>query len=272
MEHGDAAGRGVIVRPMSHADLGEGLRLCRASNWNQLEDDWRFFLDHGGASLAVQDGSVVGSVGWLPFDRDFAWLSMMLVDPGARRGGIGSKLMEGALEALAGQHVRLDATPAGEPMYRKFGFLDEYRLARTKVRGGGRLSACVRAIEPADLPAIFVRDREVFGADRSAVLSDLYRRAPDLAWMGGDAYCFGRPGYLFPQLGPVVASDLEAARAVIEHCLAVHEGQTFVLDLPDRADGIGFEVLRPFLRMSLGEVRPHGRPEQVFAITGPEFG
>ncbi len=272
MERRGPEGGSLILRPMSHADLGEGLRLCRASNWNQLEDDWRFFLDHGGASLAEQDGTVVGSVGWLPFGRDFAWLSMMLVDPAVRRGGIGSKLMEAALEALAGQHVRLDATPAGEPMYRKFGFLGEYSLARTKVAGGGQLFGDVRAIEPADLAAIFARDREVFGADRSALLAELYRRAPHLAWTGRGAYCFGRPGHLFPQIGPVVATDLEGARAVVDHCLARHEGRTFVLDLPDRQDGLGFEVLRPFLRMSLGEVRQHGRPEQVFAITGPEFG
>ncbi len=262
----------MIVRPMSHADLGDGLRLCRASNWNQLDDDWRFFLDHGGASLAVQDGGVVGSVGWLPFGRDFAWLSMMLVDPAVRRGGIGSTLMEAALDALKGQHVRLDATPAGEPMYRKFGFLDEYRLARTKAFAEGRVSPDVRSIEPADLPALCARDREVFGADRSALLTELYRRAPDLAWVGRGAYCFGRPGHLFPQIGPVVASDFDGARAVVDHCLSQHQGKTFVLDLPDRPDGLGFEVLRPFLRMSLGEVRQHGRPEQVFAITGPEFG
>ena len=273
MERGGETGGGVILRPMSQADLGEGFRLCRASNWNQLEDDWRFFLDHGGASLAEQDGAVVGSVGWLPFGDDFAWLSMMLVDPGARRGGIGSRLMEEALAALKGQHVRLDATPAGEPMYRKFGFLDEYRLARTKVEGGGgRVSPNVRPIFPDDLPEIVARDREVFGADRSALLADLLHRGPDFAWIGRDAYCFGRPGHLFPQIGPVVASNASAAREIVEHCLALFPGWSFVLDLPDRPDGLGFEVLRPFLRMSLGEVRRHGRPEHVFAITGPEFG
>lgn len=261
----------MTVRPMSHADIPDGLRLCRASNWNQLEDDWRFFLDHGGASLAVQD-QVVGSVAWLPFGRDFAWLSMMLVDPAARRGGIGSRLMEAALEALSGHVVRLDATPAGEPMYRKFGFVDEYRLARSKVAGGGgRIAPDVRPIAPGDLPAIFARDRQVFGADRSALLADLYRRAPGFAWIGRDAYCFGRPGFLFPQIGPVVALEPAGARAVVDTCLAHHDGQTFVLDVPEREEGLRFEVLRPFLRMSLGEARVHGSPEQVFAITGPEF-
>jgi GNAT superfamily N-acetyltransferase len=257
---------------MSHDDIAHGLRLCRASNWNQLDADWRFFLDYGGASLAAQDGAVVGSVAWLPFGDDFAWLSMMLVDPASRRSGIGSRLMEAALEALQGRHVRLDATPAGEPMYRRFGFHGEYSLARTKVASGETVWPGVRRMEEGDLPEILARDREVFGADRSALLRELFLRAPDLAWISRGAYCFGRPGYLFPQIGPVVAADGEGARQLVETCLAHHPGRTFVLDLPDREDGLRFEVLRPFLRMSLGEVRQHGQPERVFAITGPEFG
>ena len=66
----------------------------------------------------------------------------------------------------------------------------------------------------------------------SALLNDLYRRAPNLAWIRPGAYCFGRPGHLFPQLGPVVATDLEGARAVVDHCLARHEGQAFVSTCP----------------------------------------
>jgi hypothetical protein len=257
---------------MSHADIPHGLRLCRASNWNQLDEDWRVFLDRGGASLAEQDGAVVGSVAWLPFGDDFPWLSMMLVDPAARRTGIGSRLMEAALDALQDQKcVRLDATPAGEPMYRRFGFADEYALARTKI-SGGQLSSEVRAIQPADLDEIFVHDREVFGADRSDLLGELYRRAPNLAWTAHGAYCFGRPGFLFPQIGPVVAPNLHSARTVVEHCLATHPGQAFVIDIAQRADGFAFPVERPFLRMCRGEKRVFGRPEKVFAITGPEFG
>ena len=264
----------MILRRMTHADIPDGLRLCRASNWNQLDSDWCFFLDHGGGTLAVRDDTVVGSVAWLPFGGDFAWLSMMLVDPAERRSGIGSQLMEAALDALGPAHVRLDATPAGEPMYRRFGFQDESRLVRTKVTAAGhhRPSPRARAVESADLPAIFARDREIFGADRSALLSELYRRAPDLAWMTDRAYCFGRPGHLFPQIGPLVAESAEAARELVEHCLSCHAGRTFVLDLPQRPDGLDLPIERPFLRMSRGAPRPHGNAAQVFAITGPEFG
>jgi predicted N-acetyltransferase YhbS len=263
----------MTLRPMAHADIAYGLRLCRASNWNQLEDDWRFFLDHGGAALAEQDGVIAGSVAWLPFGRDFAWLSMMLVDPDQRRAGIGSRLMESALDALRLQPcVRLDATPAGEPLYRRFGFNAEYDLARARVAGDSARSPRVRRIESADLPAIFARDREVFGADRGALLADLWRRAPQFAWMSEGAYCFGRPGFRYPQIGPVVADNAGLAREVVGHCAALHEGEGFAIDIPRRADGLDFSVERPFLRMSLCEPRPHGRPEQVFAITGPEFG
>src|SRR3954451_17495357 len=139
----------MMVRAMTAADIPAGLRLCRGSNWNQLEDDWRFFLDHGGAALAIRRDDVVGSVAWLPFGREFAWLSMMLVDTAERRSGIGSQLMEAALEGLQDLHVRLDATPAGEPLYRRFGFTAQYELARTRITAAQhRPSPRVRAIEP----------------------------------------------------------------------------------------------------------------------------
>ncbi len=259
------------LRRMTHADIPSGLRLCRASNWNQLEEDWRFFLDHGGASIAVRDNAVIGSVAWLPFGGDFAWLSMMLVDPAERRGGIGSRLMETALAELGGAWVRLDATPAGEPLYRRFGFEGEHNLARTKVTGAKHPpSKSVRPIEPGDLPPIFARDREAFGADRSALLAALYRRAPDLAWMAVGGYCFGRPGYLYSQIGPVVADNPGIARELVDHCLSVHEGRTFAIDVPERPDGLAYPIERPFLRMS----RPHRQAisGQIYAIAGPEFG
>ena len=185
---------------MTHADIPDGLRLCRASNWNQLADDWRVFLDRGALFVAVEDDTIIGSVAWLPFGADFTWLSMMLVDPAARRSGVGSRLMEAALDSLPSDAcVRLDATPAGEPLYRRYGFTAEYELARTTAANeASPRSPDVRPIAPDDLPAVFARDRDVFGADRAALLEDFYRRAPDLAWITEGAYCFGRPGHLLP--------------------------------------------------------------------------
>jgi hypothetical protein len=52
----------VALRSMTPDDLPAGMRLCRASKWNQLEDDWRCFLelDGGGCRLAELDSNVIG--------------------------------------------------------------------------------------------------------------------------------------------------------------------------------------------------------------------
>ena len=43
------------TRPMLETDIEAGLRLCRASGWNQLEADWRTFLESrpGGCRAVV---------------------------------------------------------------------------------------------------------------------------------------------------------------------------------------------------------------------------
>lgn len=45
---------------MTRHDIAAGLRLCRLSLWNRVEDDWRCFLDRaeGGGWLAEKDGGV----------------------------------------------------------------------------------------------------------------------------------------------------------------------------------------------------------------------
>ena len=180
----------VTIRAMHTGDIPAGLRLCRASRWNQLEGDWRAFLDsaEGGGRIAEREGQAIGTVTFLRYAGCFSWLAMMLVDPGARGAGVGTRLMEAALDDLAGEpSVRLDATPLGEPLYRRFGFQGEYELERAKVTVApghfGSTPEAVRPMSAADLAGVFARDRQVFGADRSALLTSFYRRAPDLAWI-----------------------------------------------------------------------------------------
>jgi predicted N-acetyltransferase YhbS len=276
---------------MNATDIPAGLRLCRLSRWNQLEEDWRAFLasPEGGGRIAEQDGKAAGTVAYLRYGDCFSWLSMMLVDPEARRSGLGTRLMEAALDALAAEScVMLDATPLGEPLYRRFGFGGEYELVRAKIgvptAGVAPDAENASPMLPDDLDAVFARDREVFGADRRALLASFYRRAPDLAWVArrdGElaGYCFGRPGYLYRQIGPVVAESEDAARDLVGRCLASHPGDTVAVDAPRSAAGwlgwlssAGFTIERPFLRMRRGGRQCPGLTASQFAIAGPEFG
>jgi GNAT superfamily N-acetyltransferase len=286
------------LRPMTRDDIPAGLRLCRLSHWNQLESDWHSFLESplGAGWLVERDGDIVGTVAVLRYRPGFSWLSMMLVDPRARHSGIGSQLLETALHALAEEPcVRLDATPAGEPLYRRHGFVPEYALTRAKITVAAerfrRSPETVCPITPGDLTEVLARDREVFGADRSALLASFYARAPELAWIArnpaGDrpagptslpAYCFGRPGYRYGQIGPIVAEDPSDARNLLSHCLATQTGRTLAVDVPRLShwvqwlESVGFKMERPFLRMRRGDNLHPGLPALQFGIAGPEFG
>lgn len=272
------------IRPLIAGDVPAALELCRLSGWNQLAEDWEPFLP--AAWMAEDNGAAAGTVALLKYGTAFTWLSMMLVHPEHRRTGIGSQLLTTALDA-ASQHrsVRLDATPAGEPLYRRYGFVPEYVLARAVIdmNAAAPPPSRARPMAASDLPSIFARDLDVFGADRSALLSSLHRRAPEFAAVvqsGADVtgYCFGRPGYRYRQIGPVVAGNAAAAQDLVAYCLA-SGGGTIAIDIPRHStewiawlESAGFRVERPFLRMRRGDPDFRGLPLQQFAITGPEFG
>jgi ribosomal protein S18 acetylase RimI-like enzyme len=276
---------------MTTADIPAGLRLCRAAGWNQLESDWRCFLESSPAGCAVAEShsGVAGTVATLRYEQKFSWISMLLVDPEMRHRGVGSLLLCEALRILEDMEtIRLDATPAGKMVYDKFGFVDEYWLTRMKAMNPQPdplpASSVVRPISRSDFPQILEFDREVFGADRRAILRRLYADAPEYAFVvespsGLDGFTFGRHGFLAEHLGPVVASEESAARDLVSVCLNAHLGRPFLLDAPQFSQewsqwlkSIGFREERPFIRMFRGSNSYPGLPRKQFAITGPEFG
>jgi GNAT superfamily N-acetyltransferase len=280
---------GVLIREMSLADIPAGLGLCRASRWNQTERDWQHFLmtaPHG-ALVAVENGLVIGTVATLPYGS-FAWISMVLVDPAARGRGVGTLLLHRGLalvpEAAA---ARLDATPAGEVLYRKLGFVAEYGLARLflDVRRCGLASTPgVRPLACADWPAVHEMDTRAFGASRASLLQRLADESPEYAWVAEhngslQGYLLGRHGHMREHLGPLIANTAETAGLLLEACLAAHPDREVFLDIPDdhqtwraRLAQLGFVIERRFLRMFRGRLIALGQRSRVYAISGPEFG
>lgn len=281
----------ISIREMRPTDIAVGLELCRVSRWNQLRRDWELFLALGpeDCRVAVKDGQVVGTVTTVSYQDRFSWIGMVLVDPAERRQGIGTQLLQEAIDILRHQQmIRLDATPAGREVYLKLGFVDEYRLSRLETVVSASIAReennPSRRMVKADLPSVFELDQTLFGADRCALLEWMFAGAPEYAWVvmrGGKvaSYMFGRHGFNFEHLGPVVAEESGIAVQLVSACLAEQEGKTFILDAAQH-DGewtrwlvsIGFQEQRPFIRMFRGENLYPGFPEQQFAILGPEFG
>lgn len=266
----------MSLRRMTLDDVGRGLELCRAAGWNQTARDWRFFIEQTRAGCLVEelDGHVVGTSATLDYGDEFAWLAMVLVDPGMRGQGVGTRLLNESIRLLEGRKsIRLDATPAGERVYRPLGFKEEFALARYERPAGETEPVACANVSESDWPWILEMDRAAFGAAREPMLRWLADGAPDLALTTGGGYCFGRHGLRFDHIGPIIAASPESAWALLAAALSRCSRET-VLDAPAQHEEelvrFGFKQQRPFLRMSLGEP-PAFDASLNYAITGPEF-
>jgi GNAT superfamily N-acetyltransferase len=289
------------VRELTADALEDACILSTTAGWNQRHRDWQMLLalaPHG-CYAAWQGGRVVGTAIGIDY-RGFGWIAMMLVDPAHRSRGLGRTLLEAAVHAIPpGRPVRLDATPLGRPLYESYGFVHEMALTRFVAPGSSGAAPAqtargsrpaVRPLAAADLSRVAAVDGGLFGGDRRAVLEWALAEAPALAWIAEDGgsgpqYCFGRTGRLFTQIGPVVASDDDTARALVEAALGGIPDQPVTIDAFDGCRAFtgwltdrGFQVQRPLFRMGRPPAdgtaparRQAASPLAERAIFGPEF-
>ncbi len=266
-------------------DIAGCIALSAEAGWNQTPDDWALFFDQGTVfGMLGPDGHPVASGAILPYGDEFAWISMVLVTAARRCARIGTRILKMCCTQLTqrGLVAVLDATPAGEQVYRPLGFEPLFGLARWQGAGAGRAGtpAGIRPMRQEDLTAVAAIDAGAFGARRSFLLDNFFRRAPHLAFMteSGDGFALARPGRIATQIGPIVAADEAGAVALLGTALDAAAGPVF-LDLCDRWNGLaremerrGFTVQRPFLRMALRHRVPFGDTAHTFVVAGPEFG
>jgi GNAT superfamily N-acetyltransferase len=279
---------------MNEQDIPAGLRLNTLAGWNQTAADWRRFLANSprGCFVMEYDRKVVGTAATIPYESRFAWIGMVLVDSEFRKQGIGTELLEKAIEHLDNANIRtmkLDATPQGKPIYAKLGFAEEYEIERWMLkRPPGRSSTAHRPTRPPlselQREKIFQLDKELFGADRSFLLRALVKEGPEFAtaaWADEllQAYTFGRHGLFADHLGPWMARTPEAAENLLQTFVATSTRETLIVDFlkansmaVELLHGFGFAPARPLTRMFRGPNVYAGSPELFCGILGPEFG
>jgi GNAT superfamily N-acetyltransferase len=275
------------LRLMTAADIPRAMLLKQAAGWNQTEHDWLRVLDlePDGCFCIEHDGRVIATATAISYDRNLAWIGMVLTHPEYRGQGMASQLMRRALEFLDGrqeQWIKLDATAMGSPLYRKLGFVDECPVERW-LREPRELQAPVpiplRTVQSYQPDAAM--DLRAFGADRSRLLSRL--ATVESASIPGSGYAMGRLGANASYFGPCVSLNAETAESLLLWFLDGHSTEPVMWDLlPDNREAVqlaqrfGFARVRQLVRMA----RPAtGAPEelstnvqQTYAIAGFEFG
>jgi GNAT superfamily N-acetyltransferase len=275
------------LRPMNLDDIPVAMRLKDDAPWNQTEADWRRLITASpdGCFVAVGPDSIVGTVTTITYAGRLAWVGMVLVAPRYRGRGIGTALLKRAIAHLDSRGVRsikLDATPAGKPLYERLGFVSEYDVERWSLRRP-HVDA-VTAIEKIELDDVLSWDRQVFGVDRSPLLLSLQHEEPQFSVVARrgsklEGYAFGRRGSLADQLGPWVAISEAAAAVTLDQFLRRSRRETLFVDCVNRTvwsrslvKSRGFTFVRPLTRMYRGSNDYPGMPNLVGGISGPDFG
>lgn len=281
----------VRIRPLAPADLAAGRRLSDQAGWNQTDADWARLLawEPAGCLVAERAGEVIGTVTTTTHGARLAWIGMMLVDVAQRGQGVGRALLSQALDCLERDRgvetVALDATPLGQPLYESLGFATGPTLQRYDGIGPARTALTdVRRLARAAVARAAALDVAVFGADRARILRDLVTGHPEGCFVVETSgrlrgYACSRPGARGWYVGPLVASDAEAAAMLWHAALAPLAGRPVVVDVLDAnadarrlVEADGFRPRRRFTRMARGGSLPPHDFRCYYAIAGPEIG
>ncbi|MFE6757792.1 GNAT family N-acetyltransferase [Streptomyces sp. NPDC057684] len=215
------------IRRLTPRDLTACADLSENRGWPREEHKWGLLLAAGtGYGIDDPDGGLVSAcvvTDYGPPNRPtLSAIGMVLVAERHARRGIGRRLMQYVVEQADTTPLTLHATPYGRPLYEELGFKVTGRAEMVRGRftpGGPTPSVATRAATAEDLSAILRLDAEVFGPDRTHVLTRLPAFGDQLcvAEDGGELIGFAAawPNMDTHVIGPLIARDTETAKALV---------------------------------------------------------
>lgn len=220
--------------------LDGALALSRQAKWPHRLEDWAMLLSLSTGFVALNDGKVAGTTLLTRYGNDVGAINMVIVDEALRGQGIGRRLMDAALAECGDRECRLTATSEGLPLYKKLGFVETGAILQHQgvIANGGNSGdhGPVVWATSTDLSDCTALDHAASGLERSSLISRLaedgriavLRR--DGRLLGFAALrTFGR-GEL---AGPVVATTLEEAKALLSFLFAARPGAFMRVDTND---------------------------------------
>ncbi len=289
-KHNSYAGPGgLAVRDADICDLEELSDLSTRIKWNQTDAEWRMFIQHGTVLSMLRQGRIVGTAAAMGWEKQLAWIGLVITAPEMRGYGVASRLMKELLDRFKDHRtIKLDASQAGAEVYGKLGFVPENKIIRLSMSEpladlpdtGMEWSA----ITEKDIPELALRESEFTGVVRSQLWNFYIGNWPEMTLVARrngkiEAYLLRRPGRLFRQAGALGASTCGNALAALRRWAALEPQQPFQIDVPetqseflDALYRLGFHKEREFLRMRYGDECGDWGNHGLYAIFGPEMG
>ena len=254
-----------------HEDIEDFLALAADEGW--LCDRWEFeFLLEQfprGCLAAGTGGEPVGYVTSIKYGES-GWIGNLVVRGAFRGKGVGSVLMEKALEALAdagAETVWLTASKQGKSIYERLGFTAVDVINRWSGKGLWSGSSGRAATSRSEILAI---DSAGWGDRRDAIIDAAVQRGR--LFHGEGAFLVCQPCCNGIQVGPWGGTSASAPLLLDEALLEAGKGTRVVLDVPIRNTGQtaflmgrGFSIQGSTLLMCRGKA-PAYAPEYVCAL------
>ncbi|MFI5861332.1 GNAT family N-acetyltransferase [Streptomyces sp. NPDC051546] len=222
------------IRALTVDDLRHCADLSEDRGWPREDHKWGLLLAAGhGYGIDAPDGAglatacVVTRYGPPQADPELAAIGMVLVAERYARQGLGRRLMTYICdEVLKGVPLTLHATPYGRPLYEELGFETTGRAEMLRgsfspdAAGPARDTVRVRPAGGEDIARILLLDAEVFGTDRTHLVTRLPAFTDRLLVAedaSGELIGYGAiwPNMETHVIGPLVARGTGAARALV---------------------------------------------------------
>ncbi|MFE0727593.1 GNAT family N-acetyltransferase [Streptomyces antibioticus] len=233
------------IRRLTHSDLIACADLSEDRGWPREEHKWGLLLSAGkGYGVDDPDGGLITAcvvTEYGPYGNPvLGAIGMVLVAERHARKGIGRALMRHVIADMGTTPLTLHATPNGRPLYEELGFKTTGRaeMVRGRFRPEDTESrVSIRAATAEDLPTLLRLDEEVFGADRTHVLTRLPAFADQVRVAEADGriigYAAAWPNMDTHVVGPLIARDTETAKALLAS-LAAHTDRPLRTDIDVR--------------------------------------
>lgn len=285
---GTAISDGVSLREMCAADLAAVHALSAEVRWPHRVSDWEQALRHGQGFVAERDDKVIGSgVRWR-WGTQHATIGLIIVSPACQGRRVGHLLTSELLKGLDQCSVLLHATPDGQGLYERLGFVRTGEVRQHQgtaqpsppiaLDAGWRL----RPAGQADLETLARLDAQARGMLRRALIADLFATADSTVVLDheGSAHGFAmlRRFGRGHTIGPVIANDATGAKALIAHLSAMNAGRftridiDFETDLGEWLKGLGLLRVDAPMTMVRGPALVPSPEARLYAIVSHALG
>ncbi|MFF9324414.1 GNAT family N-acetyltransferase [Streptomyces sp. NPDC014776] len=233
------------IRRLTLRDLDACANLSENRGWPREEHKWGFLLTAGtGYGIDDPDGGLVSACVVTEYGTRerpaLAAIGMVLVAERHAHQGVGRRMMRHILAQQGTTPLTLHATPNGRPLYEELGFKTTGRAEMLRghlTADDAEVAVATRAATAEDLPAILRLDEEVFGADRTHIVTRLPAFADQLRVAEEDGriigYAAAWPNMDTHVVGPLIARDTRTAKALMTS-LAAHTDRPLRTDIDVR--------------------------------------